>query len=299
MSTNNVAEAAKESTTEAADGIGINIEDISGWPELAMDYAMIYLPKLAVALVILIVGLILIKVLLGGMKKMFKIKNFDTTLETFLLSLTGILLKIILGITVVSTLGVQMTTFVALLGAAGLAIGMALSGTLQNFAGGVMLLIFRHYKVGDWVEMQGYSGTVKEIQIFNTILKTPDNKTIIIPNSPISTDSLVNYSTEPKRRVDFTLGIGYDDDIDAAKKVILDVIKADERVHKDPEPFIAVAELADSSVNFTLRVWVDSGDYWGVYWDNLEAFKKALDANGISIPYPQRDVHMHQVDQSS
>lgn len=299
MSTNNVAEAAKESTTEAADGIGINIEDISGWPELAMDYAMIYLPKLAVALVILIVGLILIKVLLGGMKKMFKLKNFDTTLETFLLSLTGILLKIILGITVVSTLGVQMTTFVALLGAAGLAIGMALSGTLQNFAGGVMLLIFRHYKVGDWVEMQGYSGTVKEIQIFNTILKTPDNKTIIIPNSPISTDSLVNYSTEPKRRVDFTLGIGYDDDIDAAKKVILDVIKADERVHKDPEPFIAVAELADSSVNFTLRVWVDSGDYWGVYWDNLEAFKKALDANGISIPYPQRDVHMHQVEQSS
>ena len=299
MSTNNVAEAAKESTTEAADGIGINIEEISGWPELAMDYAMIYLPKLAVALVILIVGLILIKVLLGGMKKMFKLKNFDTTLETFLLSFTGILLKIILGITVVSTLGVQMTTFVALLGAAGLAIGMALSGTLQNFAGGVMLLIFRHYKVGDWVEMQGYSGTVKEIQIFNTILKTPDNKTIIIPNSPISTDSLVNYSTEPKRRVDFTLGIGYDDDIDAAKKVILDVIKADERVHKDPEPFIAVAELADSSVNFTLRVWVDSGDYWGVYWDNLEAFKKALDATGISIPYPQRDVHMHQVEQSS
>lgn len=299
MSTNNVAETAKESATEAADGIGISIEEVSGWPELAMDYAMIYLPKLAVALVILIIGLILIKVLLGGMKKMFKIKNFDTTLQSFLLSFTGILLKIILGITVISTMGVQMTTFVALLGAAGLAIGMALSGTLQNFAGGVMLLIFRHYKVGDWVEMQGYSGTVKEIQIFNTILKTPDNKTIIIPNSPISTDSLVNYSTEPKRRVDFTLGIGYDDDIDQAKKVILDVIKADERVHKDPEPFIAVAELADSSVNFTLRVWVESGDYWGVYWDNLEAFKKALDANGISIPYPQRDVHMHQVEQSS
>ena len=299
MSTNNAADVAKDSAAEAADGIGINIDEISGWPELAMDYAMIYLPKLAVALVILIIGLILIKVLLGGMKKMFKLKNFDTTLESFLLSFTGILLKIILGITVISTLGVQMTTFVALLGAAGLAIGMALSGTLQNFAGGVMLLIFRHYKVGDWVEMQGYSGTVKEIQIFNTILKTPDNKTIIIPNSPISTDSLVNYSTEPKRRVDFTLGIGYDDDIDAAKKVILDVIKADERVHKDPEPFIAVAELADSSVNFTLRVWVDSGDYWGVYWDNLEAFKKALDANGISIPYPQRDVHMHQVEQSS
>lgn len=299
MSTNKAADAAKESAEQAADSFGISTDQISGWADLAMEYAMIYLPKLAVALVILIVGLILIKILLGAMKKLFKVKNFDTTLENFLLSFTGILLKVILGITVISTMGVQMTTFVALLGAAGLAIGMALSGTLQNFAGGVMLLIFRHYKVGDWVEMQGYSGTVKEIQIFNTILKTPDNKTIIIPNSPISTDSLVNYSTEPKRRVDFTLGIGYEDDIDAAKKVILDVISADERVHKDPAPFIAVAELADSSVNFTLRVWVDSGDYWGVYWDNLEAFKKALDANGISIPFPQRDVHLHQVEQSS
>lgn len=283
--------------SKVAESVGIDSEQLSGFADTAIEYAQIYAPKLLVAIVIFIIGWILIKVLLGGMKKLFNAKSFDVTLQNFLLSLTGILLKVILAITVISTLGVQMTTFVAVLGAAGLAIGLALSGTLQNFAGGVMLLIFRHYKVGDWVEVQGYSGTVKEIQIFNTILKTPDNKTIIIPNAPISSDSLVNYTTEPKRRVDFTIGIGYDDDIDSAKKILVDVISADERVHKDPEPFVALAELADSSVNFTLRVWVNSGDYWPVYWHNLEAIKKALDANDISIPYPQRDVHLHNVDQ--
>lgn len=282
--------------SKVAESVGIDSEQLSGFADTAMEYAQLYAPKLAVAVVIFIVGWILIKILLSGMRKLFKAKGFDVTLESFLLSFTGILLKVILGITVISTLGIEMTTFVAVLGAAGLAIGLALSGTLQNFAGGVMLLIFRHYKVGDWVEVQGFSGTVKEIQIFNTILKTPDNKTIIIPNAPISSDSLVNYSTEPKRRVDFTVGIGYDDDIDQAKKVILDVISADERVHKDPEPFIALSELADSSVNFAVRVWADSGDYWGIYFDNLEAFKKALDANNISIPFPQRDVHLHNVD---
>nr|WP_223669371.1 mechanosensitive ion channel domain-containing protein [Kangiella shandongensis] len=289
------------STTAAklAESAGINTEQMSSWAAAAMEYAKIYLPKLAVAIIILIVGWILIKVLLGGMKKLFKAKDFDVTLESFLLSFTSILLKIILLITVISTMGVQMTTFVALLGAAGLAVGMALSGTLQNFAGGVMLLIFRPYKVGDFIEAQGHSGTVKEIQIFNTILKTPDNKIIIIPNAPISKDSMINYSMEATRRVDFLLGIGYDDDIDQAKKVIMDVITADERVHKDPEPFIAVKELADSSVNFAVRVWVDSGDYWGVYFDNLEAVKKALDAKGISIPYPQTDVHLHRIEQSS
>jgi len=285
--------------SKVAESVGIDSEQLSGFADTAIEYAQIYAPKLLVAIVIFIIGWILIKILLGGMKKLFNAKSFDATLQNFLLSLTGILLKVILAITVISTLGVQMTTFVAVLGAAGLAIGLALSGTLQNFAGGVMLLIFRHYKVGDWVEVQGYSGTVKEIQIFNTILKTPDNKTIIIPNAPISSDSLVNYSTEAKRRVDFTIGVGYDDDIDSAKKILVDVISADERVHKDPEPFVALAELADSSVNFTLRVWVNSGDYWPVYWHNLEAIKKALDANNISIPYPQRDVHMHNVDQQS
>lgn len=274
----------------------VDTEQLTSFAESSWQVMLDYTPKLISALVVLLVGLILIRMILNGVRKAFAKKNFDITLQRFLVSMISILLKAALAITVIGMLGIQMTTFVAMLGAAGLAIGLALSGTLQNFAGGVILLIIRPYRVGDFVEMQGHSGTVKEIQIFNTILTTPDNKTIIIPNSPISTGSMVNYSTQPKRRVDFTIGIGYDDDIDTARDVILAVIAKDDRIHKDPEPFIAVSALADSSVNFVLRVWADSGDYWGVYFENLEAIKKALDANNISIPYPQRDVHLHTVE---
>lgn len=274
----------------------IDTAEVSGFAEKALEVSKEYAPKLAMAIVVFIVGSIIIRMITGAMKRLFEKKDYDETLERFLLSLTSIILKILLIVTVVTMLGVQMTSFVAILGGAGLAIGMALSGTLQNFAGGVMLLIFRPYKVGDVIEAQGHVGKVEEIQIFNTVLITPDNKTIIIPNSPISTDSIVNYSEQGSRRVDFTIGIGYDDDIDQAKEVILGVISKDERVHKDPAPFIAVAELADSSVNFTLRVWGDVADYWGIYFDNLEAIKKALDAANISIPYPQTDVHLHKVD---
>ena len=274
----------------------VDTKQITTFAENSWQVMMDYAPKVISALVVLVIGLIIIRMIVNGVRKAFEKKKFDVTLQRFLVSMIGILLKAALAITVIGMLGIQMTTFVAMLGAAGLAIGLALSGTLQNFAGGVILLILRPYRVGDFVEMQGHSGTVKEIQIFNTILTTPDNKTIIIPNSPISTGSMINYSTQPKRRVDFTIGIGYDDDIDKARDVILGVINKDERVHKDPEPFIAVSALADSSVNFVLRVWADSGDYWGVYFENLEAIKKALDANNISIPYPQRDVHLHTVE---
>ncbi|MHC9510048.1 mechanosensitive ion channel family protein [Kangiella sp. M94] len=274
----------------------VDTEQLTSFAESSWQVMLDYTPKLISALVVLLVGLILIRMILNGVRKAFAKKNFDITLQRFLVSMISILLKAALAITVIGMLGIQMTTFVAMLGAAGLAIGLALSGTLQNFAGGVILLIIRPYRVGDFVEMQGHSGTVKEIQIFNTILTTPDNKTIIIPNSPISTGSMINYSTQPKRRVDFTIGIGYDDDIDTARDVILAVIAKDDRIHQDPAPFIAVSALADSSVNFVLRVWADSGDYWGVYFENLEAIKKALDANNISIPYPQRDVHLHTVE---
>ncbi|MBD3667679.1 MAG: mechanosensitive ion channel [Kangiella sp.] len=274
----------------------VDTAQITSFAENSWQVMMDYAPKVISALVVLVIGLIIIRMIVNGVRKAFEKKKFDVTLQRFLVSMIGILLKAALAITVIGMLGIQMTTFVAMLGAAGLAIGLALSGTLQNFAGGVILLILRPYRVGDFVEMQGHSGTVKEIQIFNTIMTTPDNKTIIIPNSPISTGSMINYSTQPKRRVDFTIGIGYDDDIDKAREVILGVITKDERVHKDPEPFIAVSALADSSVNFVLRVWADSGDYWGVYFENLEAIKKALDANNISIPYPQRDVHLHTVE---
>ncbi len=274
----------------------VDTKELSGLADKAMELGSQYAPKLAMAIVVFIVGLIIIRMITGAMKRLFDKKDYDETLERFLLSLTGMILKILLIVTVVTMLGVQMTSFVAILGGAGLAIGMALSGTLQNFAGGVMLLIFRPYKVGDVIEAQGHIGKVEEIQIFNTVLLTPDNKTIIIPNAPISTNSIVNYSDQGTRRIDFTIGIGYDDDIDQAKEVIMNVITKDGRVHKDPAPFIAVSELADSSVNFTLRVWADVSDYWGVYFDNLEAIKKALDAASISIPYPQTDVHLHKVD---
>jgi len=187
-----------------------------------------------------------------------------------------------------------MKTFKYSLSALGLAIGMALSGTLQNFAGGAMILIFKPFKVGDVIEAQGYIGSVSQIQIFNTILKTPDNKTIIIPNGGLSTSSMINYSTEAKRRVDWTIGIAYGDDADKAREVIKRLCDEDSRILKDPEVFIAVSALADSSVNFTVRAWVNSADYWAVYFDLNERVYKTFESEGLNIPYPQMDVHLHK-----
>jgi len=192
-------------------------------------------------------------------------------------------------------LGVEMTSFVAILAAAGFAIGMALSGTLQNFAGGVMILLFKPFKIGDYIDAQGHSGSVKEIQVFNTIMTTPDNKTIILPNGPLSTGAMVNYSTEPQRRVDWTIGIGYGDDVDKAYEVIKKLLAGDDRILDDPEPFIAVKELADSSVNFAVRAWVNSADYWGVFFRMNEEVYKTFEKEGLNIPYPQTDVHIHKV----
>ena len=185
-------------------------------------------------------------------------------------------------------LGVEMTSFIAILGSAGFAIGLALSGTLQNFAGGVMLLIFKPFKVGDLVEAQGYLGIIKEIQIFNTYLKTPDNKIIIIANGALSTSSITNYSTEPMRRVDMNFGIGYKDDIKKAKEVVNQIINEDERILKNPEHLVAVSSLGDSSVNFVVRTWVNTPDYWSVFFDMQEKVKLTFDNEGISIPFPQR-----------
>lgn len=258
---------------------------------LIIDYGL----KILLALVVLIIGLWIIKIIMNAIIKTMTKRDVDPSLRVFLKSLLGMLLKIMLIISVISMLGVEMTSFVAILAAAGLAVGMALSGTLQNFAGGVMIILFKPFKVGDFIDAQGYSGTVKEIQIFNTILKTPDNKTIIIPNGGLSTGAMTNYSTEPQRRVDFVFGIGYGDDIDKARGVIEGLIAKDDRILKDPAPFVAVSELADSSVNFVVRVWADAGNYWGIFFDMTEAVKKAFDKEGISIPFPQTDVHVHQV----
>jgi small conductance mechanosensitive channel len=191
-------------------------------------------------------------------------------------------------------LGIQTTSFIAVLGAAGLAIGLALQGSLANFAAGVLMIIFRPFKVGDYIEGAGTAGVVEEMQIFTTMLATPDNKTVIIPNAKLSADNIVNYSTKGTRRADMVFGIGYDDDIDKARDIIAKILSDDERVMEDPAVQIAVSELADSSVNFVTRAWVKSGDYWGVVFETTEAVKKRFDAEGISIPFPQRDVHVYE-----
>lgn len=190
--------------------------------------------------------------------------------------------------------GIETTSFIAILAAAGLAIGLALQGSLTNFAGGVLILMFRPYKVGDFVDAQGVTGTVDEIQIFNTVIKTGDNKRIIVPNGAISNGIITNFSAEATRRVDFIFGIGYDDDIAQAKSTLKRIFAEDDRVFTDPEPLVVVSELADSSVNFTCRVWVNAADYWGVFFDTTEKVKLVFDKENISIPYPQSDVHIHQ-----
>lgn len=258
------------------------------------NVVLAYVPKIVMVLLTLVIGLWLIKLVLKGVKKLFASRDFDQTLENFLLSLAGMTLKVLLGITVISMLGVQMTSFIALLGAAGLAVGMALSGTLQNFAGGVMLLIFRPYKIGDVITTQGHTGAVKEIQIFNTVLNTPDGQTVFVPNAPISNNSLINYSTEGKRRVDLSVGIDYAADIEQARSVILGIMNNDSRILSDPAPFVGVETLADSSVNLAVRPWCLVADYWDVYFDTNEKVKNILDKNNISIPFPQSVVHMKQ-----
>jgi small conductance mechanosensitive channel len=218
----------------------------------------------------------------------------EPSLRGFLNSMIGILLKVMLLVSVAGMMGVEMTSFIAILGAAGLAVGLALSGTLQNFAGGVMILLFKPFKVGDFIQAQGHMGSVNEIQIFNTILKTPDNKTIIIPNGGLSTSSMVNFSTEPRRRVDFTFGIAYGDDVDKAKEVLAKLINEDSRILQDPAPFIAVSELADSSVNLVVRVWAEAANYWGIFFELTEKVYKTFDKEGLNIPFPQMDVHLQK-----
>ncbi len=260
--------------------------------ELTLSYG----PKLIGAIIVWIIGSMVVKAITNAFSKTLDKRQTDESLKPFLKSLVSVLLKTLLVVSVLGMLGVEMTSFIAILGAAGLAVGMALSGTLQNFAGGVIILLFKPFKVGDFIDAQGHKGVVKEIQIFNTILTEPDNKTVIIPNGGLSTGSMVNYSTEPQRRVDWTFGIGYGDNINDAKKVLQELIEKDHRILKTPEPFIAVSELADSSVNFAVRTWVKAEDYWGVYFDMNENVYNAFNKAGLNIPFPQMDLHVHKSD---
>lgn len=261
--------------------------------DYAMNFIMEYGPKLIGAIVALVIGLWLIGWALKLAKRGMTRANVDASLMPFLISLIGGLLKVMLAISIMSMLGIAMTSFIAILAAAGLAVGMALSGTLQNFAGGVMILLFKPFKVGDFIEAQGYAGVVKEIQIFVTILTTGDNKTIIIPNGGLSNGAVINYSTQSTRRVDWVFGIGYGDDIKKAKEIIKRLLESDTRVLKDPAVFIALSAMADSSINLTVRVWVNAPDYWGVFFDTNEKVYNDFNAGGINIPFPQMDVHVH------
>ncbi|NVK26063.1 MAG: mechanosensitive ion channel, partial [Gammaproteobacteria bacterium] len=258
------------------------------------DIALTYGPKLVAAIIVLIVGSFIIRGITKGLDRVMSKSNMDASLKPFLSGIFNMLLKVMLVISVLGMIGIEMTSFIAILGAAGLAVGMALSGTLQNFAGGVMILLFKPFKVGDFIDAQGYAGTVKEIQIFNTFLKTADNKTIIIPNGGLATGSMVNFSTEPKRRVDWTIGVSYGENLDKAKGIMRELLAADERVLKDPDVFIAVAALADSSVNFTVRAWVQAEHYWPVFFAFQENVYNTFNERGVPIPFPQMDVHVHK-----
>ena len=267
---------------------------MEGLTDKIIEWGALYGMKIVGALAILIIGRIVVGILTGIVRRLMKRSRSDETLIKFITSLTKTALLAILFIVVLNQLGVQTTSFVAIIGAAGLAIGFALQGSLSNFAAGVMLIIFRPFRAGDFVEAGGATGVVEEVGIFSTIMKTPDNKKIIIPNSGITGGNIVNYSAKETRRVDLVFGIGYEDDLKKAKQILERLVNEDNRILKDPAPVVAVSELADSSVNFVVRPWVKSADYWAVYWDLHEKVKLTFDAEGISIPYPQQDVHMHQ-----
>ena len=254
-----------------------------------------YALNFVIAIVIFIVGRYLAKLLTSLFKKFLDKSNVNETLKVFLGNVIYGLLLIVVVLATLNQIGVQTTSFIAILGAIGLAIGLAFQSTLSNISAGVMIIIFRPINIGDVVEAAGVSGTIEEINLFNTIMKTPDNKVIIVANSNIIGSNIINYSKKDTRRVDFVFGIGYDDDLKLAKDTLLTITNEDSRILQDPAPFVAVKELADSSVNFVVRVWVKSPDYWGVNFDTIEKVKLTFDKKGISIPYPQMDIHTDKI----
>jgi len=266
--------------------------DINKYIDLAILYASEYSLKIVAAIFIFVVGKWLSKKLSNLVGRLMEKANIDPTLTQFAQSLVYFALLLMVTLASLNAVGINTTSFIAVLGAASLAVGLALQGSLANLGAAVLIILFRPFKVGDFIEAGGAAGTVEEINLFSTLIKTGDNKVIIVPNSAIVGGNIVNYSNKETRRVDLTFGIGYDDDLKLAKQTLSEIVAADERVLQDPEPFIAVSELADSSVNFVVRVWVKSEDYWGVYFDMLEKVKLTFDEKGISIPYPQMDVHL-------
>ena len=249
--------------------------------------------SLILALAILVIGRQIVKILIRVITVALEKSKTEETVRVFVTNLLNTLLMIVVFIAAINQLGIETTSIIAILGAAGLAIGLALQGSLANFAAGILIVVYRPYKVGDYIEAGSHAGTVKDIQIFSTVLTTPDNKIVVVPNGSIMNGSIVNYSGQKTRRIDIIASCSYEDDIDKVKLVLKDIIKNESRILKDPKPQIAVSELADSSVNFIVRPWVNSSDVLSVKYSLLEQIKKRFDKEGFSIPYPQTDVHIH------
>ncbi|KKN98006.1 hypothetical protein LCGC14_0152050 [marine sediment metagenome] len=258
------------------------------WLPLVIEYGS----QLLLALVTLAVGWWIVGRVVATLDKVMTRRQVEPTLHGFVSTLVSIALKVLLLISVAGMIGIETTSFIAVLGAAGLAVGLALQGSLANFAGGTLILFLRPFRAGEYIEAQGVSGTVDSIQIFNTILKTPDNKTVIVPNGSLSNGNIVNYSRQATRRVDVNIGIDYGDSVKQARSILLGLAEADSRVFKDPAAVVWLASLGDNSVNLSLRMWAKTEDFWGVFWDIQEQAKEAFDEQGISIPFPQRTVHV-------
>ena len=261
---------------------------------MAKGIVATYGVKVVAAAIIFIVGRWLAKFLTSVLEQMMIRSGLDSMLVSFLRNIVYTAAMAFVFLAVLAKLGIQTTSFIAVLGAAGLAIGLALQGSLSNFASGVMLVLFRPFKVGDYIEAGGTSGTVEEMLIFSTKMKTPDNKAVFVPNGSITGGTIVNYSAKDTRRVDLVFGVSYEDDISKVKQIIDEVLNADDRILKDPAPTVGLAELGESSVNFVVRPWVSAADYWAVRFSLNETMKLRFDQEGVSIPYPQRDVHLHE-----
>ncbi|WP_026933450.1 mechanosensitive ion channel family protein [Christiangramia echinicola] len=272
------------------------MEKLNDWGDIAKEYAakfIDYLPTLIGALVLLLVGLWVIKIIVGYLRKLFDRKDYDPTLEKFTLNAASWGLKILLFVLVITQLGVESASLVAAVGAAGLAIGLALQGSLANLAGGVLIIVLKPFKVGDWIEAQGVSGSVVEISLFYTKIDTFGNQRAVVPNGQLSNDNVINYSHNGTRRENLTFGISYDDDIKKAKEVLTNMVMEQENVLKDPAPQVIVSELGDSSVNFSVRYFAELPVFWDLHWYMIEEGKIRLEEAGMTIPYPQRDVYLY------
>ena len=260
--------------------------------EKGMDMGIDISIKVLSALAIYFVGKLIVRIVVKALATVMQKQEVDKTLESFICNLVRTVLMVVVIIAAIGAIGIQTTSFIAIFGAAGLAVGLALQGSLSNFASGVLIVLFRPYRVGDWIEAAGISGAVEQVQILTTILKTGDNKQIIVPNSQIMDSIITNYSANSTRRVDMVIGVSYDDDLDKVRETIQELVAADERILDEPACLIAVSALADSSVNFAVRPWVKTADYSGVMFDLTEAIKKRFDKEGITFPFPQQDVHI-------